>query len=117
MSSAATSTDAFLDGVKQVRGFAGEKGRDPDSLGMAKLHFASIAGSKAEAADLAHRQWDVYYGRPYNLDGVAHGTVAEVREELARFLNAESPEVTIAVEPPGLDLAQLDLLAEATRGL
>ncbi|MPZ50172.1 MAG: LLM class flavin-dependent oxidoreductase [Dehalococcoidia bacterium] len=118
VSSAGTSTDAFLDGVKDIRRFAKEKGREPDSLGFAKLHFASIGRDKAEAAGLAHKHFDAYYGRTYNVEtGVAHGTVSEVREELSRFLETEAPAMTVVIEPPGLGLEQLDLLSEATKGL
>jgi probable F420-dependent oxidoreductase len=118
VASAATSMDAFLDGVKEVRRFAAEKGRDPDSLGMAKLHFASIGADKEQAAELAHKHFDAYYGRVYDVEtGVAHGTPDQVREELSRFREADTPEVTVVIEPPGLDLDQLDLLVEATKGL
>ena len=80
--------------------------------------MASIAANKAEAAELAHKHFDAYYGRSYNVDeGVTHGTVADVREELARFQETEAPEVTVVIEPPGLGLDQLELLIEATRGL
>jgi alkanesulfonate monooxygenase SsuD/methylene tetrahydromethanopterin reductase-like flavin-dependent oxidoreductase (luciferase family) len=116
VSSAGTPIDAFLAGVKQVRAVAAEKGRDPDSLGFAKLQFVSIAGDKAAAAEQAHKHWDVYYSRSYNVDGgVTHGTVADVEAGLRPLLETDAPEVTLIVEPPGLDLSQLELLLEATR--
>jgi alkanesulfonate monooxygenase SsuD/methylene tetrahydromethanopterin reductase-like flavin-dependent oxidoreductase (luciferase family) len=118
VASAGTTLDAFLDGVQDVRRFAAEKGRDPDSLGMAKLHFVSIGANKEQAAELAHQHFDAYYGRVYNVEtGVVHGTPDEVRQELRQFQDAETPEVTVIVEPPGLGLEQLDLLCEATKGL
>ena len=118
VASAATSIDDFLDGVQHIRRFAMERGRDPDSLGIAKLHFVSIGKDRADAARLAHEHWDAYYGRSYNVDtGVIHGAKEQASEELTRFLGTDAPEVTVVIEPPGLDLAQLDLLAQAVDGL
>jgi alkanesulfonate monooxygenase SsuD/methylene tetrahydromethanopterin reductase-like flavin-dependent oxidoreductase (luciferase family) len=118
VSSAGTSIETFLSGVKRVRAVAAERGRDPDGLGFAKLQLVSIGRDKVDAAEKAHKQWDAYYGRVYNVEGgVTHGTIQEVEADLRPFLDAEAPEVTLIAEPPGLDLAQLELLLEATQRL
>ena len=110
--------EAFLSGVKLVRSAAQENGRDPDSVGFAKLHGVSVDSTRAGALEKAERHWKAYYGPRYDVERSAiYGTPAECAERLSVFTGTDAPELTLALEPSSLDPGQLDLLYEATRGL
>ena len=105
--------DNFVAGVKRVREFAGEQGRDPDSLGFGKLINVSIDPSRERAFDLARAHWNTYYGPNFNVERSAIcGEPDAVGAALREFGEAETPEVTLILEPSNLDLDQLRLLAE-----
>ena len=105
--------DNFVAGVKRVREFAGEHGRDPDSLGFGKLINVSIDPSRERAFDLARAHWNTYYGPNFNVERSAIcGEPDAVGAALREFGEAETPEVTLILEPSNLDLDQLRLLAE-----
>ncbi len=110
--------DSFISGVALVRRLVREDGRDPDSLGFAKLHGVSVHRSRAEALARAQRHWQAYYGPKYDVEtSTIVGTPAECAAKLAAFTAVDAPEVTLALEPSSLDLDQLELLFETTRGL
>jgi probable F420-dependent oxidoreductase len=112
--SGGSSIESYVEGVSKLRAFAVERGRDPDSLGFAKLHQVSLAGSKQQAFDMAVSHWHDYYGPRFNIEAnVVYGEVEEVGERLRAFAAAECPEVTLALEPSNLDPSQLQLLARA----
>ena len=105
--------DNFVAGVKRVREFAEEQGRDPDSLGFGKLINVSIDPSRERAFDLARAHWNTYYGPNFNVERSAIcGEPDAVGAALREFGEAETPEVTLILEPSNLDLDQLRLLAE-----
>ncbi len=105
--------DTFVDGVKRVRDFAAEQGRDPDTLGFGKLINVSIDPSRERAFDLARAHWNTYYGPNFNVERSAIcGEPEEVGAALWEFGKAEASEVTLAIEISNLDLGQLQLLAE-----
>lgn len=105
--------DNFVAGVKRVREFAAEQGRDPDALGFGKLINVSIDPSRERAFDLARAHWNSYYGPNFNVERSAIcGQPDEVGAALQEFGKAETPEVTLILEPSNLDLDQLQLLAE-----
>lgn len=105
--------DNFLAGVSRVRDFAEEQGRDPNSLGFGKLINVSIDPSRERAFDLARAHWNTYYGPNFNVERSAIcGEPDEVGAALREFGEAETPEVTLILEPSNLDLEQLQLLAE-----
>ena len=108
----------FVSGVESIKGFAKEKGRDPETLGYSKLINVSVAETKAKAFDLAKEHWGEYYGPNFDVDKSAiYGEPEAVRAGLREFGEADTPEVTLILEPSSLDLAQLELLAKTTDGL
>jgi len=108
----------FVSGVKSIRGFATEKGRDPDSLGFSKLINVSVNQSKNKAFDVAKEHWSEYYGPNFDVDKSAiYGEPDAVRAGLREFGEADTPEVTLILEPSSLDIAQLELLAMTTENL
>ena len=105
--------DNFVAGVRRVREAAAEQGRDPDSLGFGKLINVSIDPSRERAFALARAHWNTYYGPNFNVERSAIcGEPEEVGAALREFGEAETPEVTLILEPSNLDLEQLQLLAE-----
>ena len=105
--------DNFVAGVRRVREFAQEQGRDPDSLGFGKLINVSIDPSRERAFELARAHWNTYYGPNFNVERSAIcGEPDEVGAALREFGEAETPEVTLIIEQSNLDLEQLHLLAE-----
>lgn len=107
--------DAFLKGVETLRSFATEQGREPDSLGLAKLQNISVAPSTAEARELADGHWKTYYGPNFNVDAATiYGTPEACRERLEVFKQTSAPRITMALEPSSLDLGQLERLAGIT---
>jgi len=110
--SAAVSPEAYLAGVDKVKEFAAATGRDANALGFAKLQNVSIDADRNKAVETAERHWKSYYGPRYNIENaVIYGTAEECLARLQVFTQADAPEVTLALEPAGLDLGQLDLLA------
>ena len=104
--------------MESIKGFAKEKGRDPETLGYSKLINVSVAETKAKAFDLAKEHWGEYYGPNFDVDKSAiYGEPEAVRAGLREFSEADTPEVTLILEPSSLDLAQLELLAKTTDGL
>jgi probable F420-dependent oxidoreductase len=105
----------FVVNAAKLRQLAEEQGRDPDKLGWAKLHNISVASDKAAAVELAETQWKSYYGARYNVEaGTIYGSPAECAERLKGFLATDAPELTLALEPAGLGLDQLERLKEAS---
>ena len=105
--------DNFVAGVRRVREFAQEQGRDPNSLGFGKLINVSIDPSRERAFELARAHWNTYYGPNFNVERSAIcGEPDEVGAALREFGEAETPEVTLIIEQSNLDLEQLHLLAE-----
>ncbi len=110
--------ETFVSGVESIKGFAKEKGRDPDSLGYSKLINVSVDQSKQKAFDLAKAHWGEYYGPNFDVDKSAiYGEPAAVKAALREFGEADTPEVTLILEPSSLDIGQLELLAKTTEGL
>jgi hypothetical protein len=65
---------------------------------------------------LAERQWQSYYGSRFNVDAsTIYGTPEAVATKLEEFTSADAQEITLALEPPTLDLELLALLFETTR--
>jgi probable F420-dependent oxidoreductase len=115
-SSALIST--FLHNADVFRQAAREAGRDPDTLGLAKLHGVSVHSDHDKARELAATQWQTYYSPRFDVDQfTCYGTPDEVRQQLREFATSDAPEITLVLEPPTLGLEELDLLWEATRGL
>ena len=116
--SGGTPAESFVSGVKRIREFAVEKGRNPDSLGYGKLINVSVDQSKQKAFDLAKDHWGEYYGPNFDVDKSAiFGEPEAVKAALREFGEADTPEVTLILEPSSLDLEQLELLAKTTEGL
>lgn len=108
----------FVAGVESIKGFAKERDRDPATLGYSKLINVSVAGTKQKAFDLAKEHWSEYYGPSFDVDKSAiYGESDAVRAGLREFGEADTPEVTLILEPSSLDLAQLELLAKTTENL
>lgn len=109
--SAATSPEAFVAGVEEVNGFATARGRDPSSLGFAKLHSISVHPDRAKALENAERHWKTYYGPRFNVESnVILGAPEQCIERLRVFTQANTAEVTLALEPTSLDLDELERL-------
>jgi probable F420-dependent oxidoreductase len=109
--SAATSPEAFASGVSDVKAFAQQQGRDPATLRFAKLHSISVHDDTASAIERAERQWKTYYGPRFNVEGsVILGAPEACAERLRAFKAADTSEVTLALEPPTLDLDALETL-------
>ena len=105
--------DNFVAGVSRVREAAREHGRDPDSLGFGKLINVSIDRNRERALALARAHWNTYYGPNFNVERSAIcGEPDQVAAALREFGKAQTPEVTLILEPSTLDLEQLQLLAE-----
>ena len=111
------SIDRFLAGVESIRTFAREQGRDPESLGFAKLHNVSVDVDPAKARRLAEDHWHEYYGPSFDVEAATiFGTPEQCAEKLSLFEQASAPVVTIVLEPSTLDPAQLETLAGITVG-
>jgi probable F420-dependent oxidoreductase len=107
---------AFLAGVEIVLAAAAERQRDPATLSFAKLQGVSVAPAPALAREQGERHWKAYYGPNFNIDAATiYGTPEECAKQLAVFETADYDEVTVVVEPAGLSLDQLEMLAEITR--
>jgi probable F420-dependent oxidoreductase len=103
--------EAFVQGVEKVNGFAKERGRDPSSLGFAKLQNISVNPDASAALANAERQWKTYYGPRFNVENsVIYGTPEYCAERLRVFTRAATSEVTLALEPASLDLVGLERL-------
>jgi alkanesulfonate monooxygenase SsuD/methylene tetrahydromethanopterin reductase-like flavin-dependent oxidoreductase (luciferase family) len=111
----AGNIDNFLAGVETVLEAASAIQRDPASLSFAKLQGVSIASSGEAAREAGEQHWQAYYGPNFDIDAATiYGTPDEVRVKLAAFEGAACDEVTVVMEPPGLSLAQLEMLAGVT---
>lgn len=107
--------DRFLAGVTTLRGFAGDIGRDPDSLAIAKLQNVSIGETRESAKERGEAHWRAYYSPSYDLDtATIYGTTEQCREQLAVFEGAVCPRVELVIEPAGLDIEHLEALASIT---
>ncbi|HEX5370419.1 MAG TPA: LLM class flavin-dependent oxidoreductase [Dehalococcoidia bacterium] len=105
----------FLAGVKTLHDCAEEFGRDPESLGYAKLQGISVAKDAATAKARAETQWKSYYGPNFDVEAATiYGTPADCAAKLDEFTTAQCSRVTLALEPPSLDLEYLEMLAEIT---
>jgi probable F420-dependent oxidoreductase len=108
---------AFLAGVETILGAAAERQRDPATLSFAKLQGVSVAPATAQAREQGERHWKAYYGANFNIDAATiFGTPEECARQLAVFASAACNEVTVVIEPAGLSLEQLEMLAEITTG-
>jgi probable F420-dependent oxidoreductase len=106
--SAATSPEDYVNSVAEVNAFARERGRDPSTLGFAKLHSISVHPDRAKALENAERHWKTYYGPRFNVEGsVILGPPEACQERLSVFSGAETSEVTLSLEPASLDLDEL----------
>ena len=111
----ANSVEQFLAGVEAILAAAAERGRDPATLSFAKLHNVSVAPTLEEAREAAERHWKGYYGPGFDIDAArTYGTPDECRSRLAAFARAACDEVTVVMEPPGLSLERLEMLASIT---
>jgi alkanesulfonate monooxygenase SsuD/methylene tetrahydromethanopterin reductase-like flavin-dependent oxidoreductase (luciferase family) len=91
-------------------------GRDPDTVALAKLQGVSVHQDRAKATALAELQWQSYYSPRFDVDAsTIYGTPDEVATKLSEFGNTDAPEITLALEPPTLDLDRLALLFETTQ--
>ena len=116
--SAATSVEAFVQGIDTVKAFARERGRDPESLGFAKLQGISVHPDRSIALANAERHWKSYYGPRYNVEAnTILGTPEECAERLSGFLGAAVSEVSLALEPPSLELRELERLKLTTESV
>jgi alkanesulfonate monooxygenase SsuD/methylene tetrahydromethanopterin reductase-like flavin-dependent oxidoreductase (luciferase family) len=107
--------DRYIDGVRQVRAFALEQGRDPESIAFAKLQGISVHGDASTARTQGEEHWRAYYGPNFNIDAATiYGTPAQCAEQLQVFKGAECREMTLVLEPPGLGLDHLETLASFT---
>ncbi|HEY7467465.1 MAG TPA: LLM class flavin-dependent oxidoreductase [Dehalococcoidia bacterium] len=108
---------AFLAGVETILAAAAERQRDPATLSFAKLQGVSVAAAAAQAREQGERHWKAYYGPNFNIDAATiYGTPEECAQQLAVFANAPCDEVTLVMEPAGLSLDQLEMLAQITTG-
>ena len=106
---------AFLAGVPSVRGYCSDIGRDPDSLAIAKLQSVSVAPTREQAKAQGEAHWRVYYNPDYDMDNATiYGTPEECREQFAVFRDIEHPRIELAMEPAGLEIEQLEMLASIT---
>ena len=111
----AVPIDSFFSGVQTILGAAEELGRDPDSLSFARLQGVSMASTAARAREQGEQHWKAYYGANFNIDAATiYGTPEECAQQLAVFTTAACDEVTLVMEPAGLSLDQLEMLAEIT---
>ena len=109
--------ERFLAGVQTLRGFAEARGRDPESISIAKLQGISVAADKATAKARAETQWKSYYGPNFNVDAATiYGSPDECAAKLDEVRAAQCSRVTLALEPPSLDVEYLEMLAEITVG-
>jgi len=110
-----SNVDQFLAGVDTILAAAGQRGRDPASLAFAKLQNVSVAPALAEARGQGEQHWRAYYGPNFNIDAATiYGTPDECKRKLAAFTAAACDQVTVIMEPAGLSLDQLELLAAIT---
>ena len=116
--SGGTSVEAFVEGVARVNDYATEQGRDPSTLGFAKLQGISVHPDRAVALENASRHWKAYYGPRFNVEGsTILGTAEECTERLAVFKQAPASAVTLALEPTSLDLGELERLQRTTEAV
>jgi probable F420-dependent oxidoreductase len=110
-----SNIDQFLAGVDTILAAAGQRGRDPASLAFAKLQNVSVAPTPAEARGQGEQHWQAYYGPNFNIDAATiYGTPDECKRKLAAFTAAACDQVTVIMEPAGLSLDQLEVLAGIT---
>jgi probable F420-dependent oxidoreductase len=108
-------SDHFLAGVETVLDAAKARGRDPASLSFAKLQNISVAASRQKARQQGERHWRAYYGPNFDIDAATiYGTPEECSKALTVFDGAACDEVTLVLEPAGLSLVHLELLAAIT---
>ena len=107
--------DSFLAGVRTILDAAEARHRDLRTLSFAKLQGISVAPSAPEAREQGERHWKNYYGPNFNIDAATiYGTPDDCRQGLAAFEEAACDELTLVLEPAGLSLQQLKLLAGIT---
>ncbi len=107
--------DRFLAGAETVVAAAQARGRDPSTLGFAKLQGISIAATREAALEAGNRHWKAYYGPNYELDtATIYGTPDDCRAGLDILEGAACDELTLALEPTSLSLEELELLATVT---
>ena len=112
---ASINLDQFLAGVETILAAAEQRQRDPASLAFAKLQNVSVAPTLAQARDQGERHWKAYYGPTFNIDAATiYGTPDECKQKLDAFTAAACDEVTVVMEPAGLSLEQLEMLAGIT---
>src|SRR5262249_39122689 len=100
-----------------VRAAAAARGRDPGVLGFAKLQGISVHPDRAEAVARAERQWKSYYGPNYDVErSIILGSPAECGEKIAAYAEANSAEVTLALEPTAPPPPQLALILRSVEG-
>jgi alkanesulfonate monooxygenase SsuD/methylene tetrahydromethanopterin reductase-like flavin-dependent oxidoreductase (luciferase family) len=110
--------DEFLSGVRRIRERAGSVGRDPGSIGFARVQDISVHADRETARRRAHAHWGRYYGPQHDVEAeTTFGTPDECREQLRRFGEAKTESVDMVLEPASLDLEELQLLREVTQGL
>ena len=107
-------TQDFVGKVAQVRRFAQERGRDPDSLGFGKLLSISLAQDRDAARRQALMHLDPYYGGGFNVDRFCvFGTAEECATGVKAYTDVDAASVTMVLEPPTLDLEHPKRLADA----
>jgi probable F420-dependent oxidoreductase len=112
---AAGGMERFLAGVETVLGAAADAGRDPKTLSFAKLQNVSVAATTEQARATAEAHWKAYYGPRFDVEAATiYGTPEECKAKLAAFEGAACDEVTLVMEPAGLDLSHLETLAGIT---
>lgn len=112
---ASGSMGRFLTGVETILDAASELGRDPASLSFAKLQNISVAATREAAREAGEQHWQAYYGSNFDIEAATiYGTPDDCRAKLAAFEDAACDEVTVAMEPAGLSLTQLEVLAGIT---
>ena len=116
-SASATNAEQFRAGVKQVQGFAQERGRDPSTLDFGKLILVSVDQDRGRALQLAQTHWKSYYGPNFDVERtLVYGEPEECAIGLQEYAKAETPEVTLILEPSTLDPGQLHLLHGVAKG-
>jgi probable F420-dependent oxidoreductase len=111
----AGSIDRFLAGVETVIEAANAIQRDPATLAFAKLQSVSVAATTEAARETAEAHWKAYYGPRFDVEAATiYGTPDECRVKLAALEGAACEDVSLVMEPAGLSLAQLEMLAEFT---
>jgi len=112
---AAGNIERFLAGVEIVLDAADAMARDRSTLSFAKLQGISVAATHEQARAAGERHWKGYYGPNFDIDAATiYGTPDECRAQLAVFEGVACDEMTLALEPTGLGLEDLEALAAVT---